>query len=123
MAETTSSQPQNQSKPGTFNPFNPFNLPNPFDPSAFAGVTDLWTKAASEQQARVTALLEEMARVEEKSAAEARRAIEEMSRLSLATIDYTRELSANFRRMTLELTKRVSEAQPAVPAADKAKKN
>ena len=119
MAETNPSHAQSAGKP---NAFNPFNFPMPVDFGMFGGFAELWQKSLGDQQARFTAILDEMAKAEEKNATEARRAVEELSRLSLASIDYSRELSSNFRRMTLEMTKRFMETPAAsAPAADRTK--
>ncbi len=116
MAETRTSQPQ-QSTPanGKANPFGlPFSMPS-FDPSAFtmSGVAELWRKAAAEQQTRLASLFEEYAKAEEKGVAEVRRAIDEMARLSHATVDYAREQGANFRQAVIELSKKAAGAVPA----------
>jgi hypothetical protein len=116
MAETTSSQAQQNTTPK--NPFQPFPLPFQlpqipgFDPAAFGfgPVVEAWTKATQDQQARLAAMMDEYAKAEEKAVAEAKRSVEEMAKLSLATIDYARELSVNARKQTLEMAKKAAEA-------------
>lgn len=120
MAETPSSQPQ-QTAPRS--PFQMFGFPFPqmpaFDPAAmsFAGVSEAWQKAVADQQARIASMFEEYAKSEEKGATDARRAVEEMARLSLATIDYAREMSANLRKSAMEMAKKAAETSAAPVAA------
>ncbi len=119
MAETTSSQSQHTSAPKS-----PFQLPNfplvgfqipAFDPASFGfgPVAEAWQKAAADHQARVAAMFDEYAKAEEKSVAEARRAVEELSRLTLASLDYARDLSAQARKAALEMSKKAVETAHA----------
>jgi hypothetical protein len=64
-----------------------------------------WRKMIEDQVARVEAAQAEAARLEAEGAERAREAIEEMAGLSKATLAYMTQLSAEWRKLSLEATK------------------
>jgi enoyl-CoA hydratase/carnithine racemase len=94
---------------------NPFQIPGmpPFPMAAmpgFAEMTEMWVKAMGDQQGRVAAMMDEMAKAEERAHAEAKKAVEEMARLTHASLDYARELSAQARKQMLENVKKAADS-------------
>ena len=94
---------------------NPFQIPGmpPFpmmtSMPGVAEMTEMWVKAMGDQQGRVVAMMDEMHKAEERAHAEAKKAVEEMARLTHASLDYARELSGQVRKQMLENMKKANE--------------
>jgi len=68
-------------------------------------VRDAWKKMVDDQVARMELAYAEMARVQEQALAQNRQAVDEMAKLSRESLDYVGQLSAEWRKLTLEATK------------------
>ena len=66
---------------------------------------DAWKKMLEDHIGRVEQLQAEIARVEAQSAERTREAIDEMARMSKETLSYVGQLTAEWRRLTLEATR------------------
>ncbi len=77
-----------------FNPF--FVQPQQFDP---------FSKALADAHARASAWAAEGAKVEGKARSHARDLVDEWAKLTKATLDYNAELSAEWRKITLDAMK------------------
>ena len=92
------------------NPFFPFALPT----TPFFGA-DLWKQAADAWLGRMTALTEEATKVEAMGAERARAAIDESARLARESLSYSLNLSAEWRKMMLDMTRQaMATGQPKV---------
>jgi len=72
--------------------------------------TNPFSKTMSEQSARAAAALEGYAKLEEQMWEHCRTAIDESARLSKEAIAYAATTAAQFRKLSLEATKRATEA-------------
>lgn len=68
-----------------------------------------WKKMLTEQGERMAAMYDEMGRLEAKGLEQARTAIDEATRLMKSALDYQSQLSAEWRRLALEATRRAAE--------------
>ena len=68
-------------------------------------VRDAWKKMVDDQVARMELAYAEMARVQEQALAQNRQAVDEMAKLSRESLDYVGQLSAEWRKLTLEATR------------------
>jgi hypothetical protein len=65
-----------------------------------------WVKAAEEQMGRVSTILEDVAKAEKVAVDQCHSAVQEMTRLTLASIDYSARLASEWRRSALEASRR-----------------
>ncbi|MBM4358647.1 MAG: hypothetical protein FJ096_11125 [Deltaproteobacteria bacterium] len=72
-------------------------------------IKNTWTKAVDDGVARLSAAMEEGAKLESKGVAQATQAIEELAKLQRDSLGYLVQLSAEWRKLTLEATKRTAE--------------
>ncbi len=72
-------------------------------------IKNTWTKAVDDGMARMTAAMEEGAKLESKGVEQATQAIEELAKLQKDSLAYMVQLTAEWRKLTLEATKRTAE--------------
>ncbi len=65
-----------------------------------------WQSMMDQQVERINAFYTDLGEVESKSAEQASKNIDEMARLTKASLDYALQLSAEWRRVSLEATRR-----------------
>jgi len=70
---------------------------------------DAWKKVVDDQLARMGSMYEEMAKFEGKGVEQARNAIDEFSKLMKESLSYATQFSGEWRRVTLEATRRTAE--------------
>ena len=73
-------------------------------------IRDAWRKALVDQAERVEAFFGEVTKVEEKSLEHATNNMEEATRLAKVSMAYAAELSAQWRKLFLDATKRTADA-------------
>ena len=71
--------------------------------------TETFKKLMTEQNARIEKMTEELAKIEAKGLDQMRTAIEEATRLMKSSLDYQAQLSAEWRKMAVEATRRATE--------------
>jgi len=81
-----------------------------------------WKKAADEQIARMELACGEMARMQEQSLEQGRHAVDEMAKLTKDSFNYFGQLSAEWRKLTLDATRKAADflgaqSTQAAPAA------
>lgn len=76
-----------------------------------------WKKAADATIARLELASGEMARMQEQSLEQSRRAVDEMARLTKDSFDYFGQLSAEWRKLTLDATRKAASFLTSTPAA------
>ncbi len=70
---------------------------------------DAWTKMTQEALGRMQAFYDEMAALEGKAYTRAKQTSEQLSALAADTLTYMTELAAEWRKVTLEATRRGAE--------------
>lgn len=70
---------------------------------------DSWRKLVDEQVSRFTAMGEEVAKLEQKGLEQVRTAVDEAAKMTKESFAYAAQLSAEWRKLALEATKRASE--------------
>jgi hypothetical protein len=73
-------------------------------------IRDAWRKAFADQADRVEAVFGEMAKFEEKGLEHATNNMEEATRLAKVSMAYATELSAQWRKLFVDATKRTADA-------------
>jgi flagellar biosynthesis component FlhA len=68
-----------------------------------------WKKAADEQLARMELAYGEVARMQEQSLEQSRHAVDEMAKLTKDSFNYFGQLSAEWRKLSLEATRKAAE--------------
>lgn len=68
-----------------------------------------WTRAVDDGVARMTAALEESAKLETKGAEQVTQAIDELAKLQKDSLAYALQLGAEWRKLALEATRRTAE--------------
>ncbi len=76
---------------------------------------DLWVKATQEQTARMEQMAEQLQEAQGQAVERSREAIDETARLMKESLSYAVQLSTEWRKITLEATKKATEI--AVPKA------
>ncbi len=93
-----------QSAPSSSNPFAALlGAGNPFF-AAFGG--DLWRKGLTDHLARMQALTDEVARVEAQGVTHARTMIDESAKLAQESVNYTAQLSSEWRKVMFEAARK-----------------
>jgi hypothetical protein len=72
-------------------------------------VVGLWQKSWSDHVARVASLYEEVGKVEAKQVEQVTTAVDEMAKLTRETMSYAAQLAAEWRRLSLDATRRSTE--------------
>ena len=72
-------------------------------------VTGAWQKMVDDGVARMELATAELTRVQEQALAQNRHAIDEMAKLSKDSIDYFGQLTAEWRKLTLDATRKTAE--------------
>jgi hypothetical protein len=72
-----------------------------------------WRKMVDEQLSRLSSGLDEAARMEARSADQARAAIEELARLAKESLTWSAQMTAEWRRLTLEGARRAVDLMTA----------
>lgn len=94
---------QAQQKNQTANPF-------PFDPSAaFATGLDTWARMTQEGLHRMQAFFDELAKLEGSQYERTRTAADEVAKLVGDTFSYANQMTNEWRKLTLEATRRSTE--------------
>jgi methyl-accepting chemotaxis protein len=70
---------------------------------------DAWKKMMGDQVARMEQAFAEAARVQEQTLEQSRRAIDDLAKLSKDSVAYYGQLSAEWRKLTLEATRKAAE--------------
>jgi len=70
---------------------------------------DAWKKVVDENIARMGSMYEELAKFEGKGVDQARTAIDEFSKLCKESLSYATQFSSEWRRVSLEATRRTAE--------------
>lgn len=70
---------------------------------------DTWTKMVDDHVARVTGAWDEAAKVEAKGLEQAASAIDELAKIQKETLDYFGNLTAEWRKLSLDATKRTAD--------------
>lgn len=70
---------------------------------------DAWNKLVTEQTDKVAAMYDEMAKLETKGFEQTRAALEETSKLFKSSLEYQMQLAAEWRKLTLDATRRAAE--------------
>jgi hypothetical protein len=70
---------------------------------------DAWKKMMGDHVARMEQVYAETARLQEQGLEQGRHAIDEMAKLSRDSIQYAADLSAEWRKLTIEATKKTAE--------------
>lgn len=70
---------------------------------------DAWNKMVTEQTDRVSAIYDEVAKLEVKGFEQTRSAIEETTKLFRSGLEYQLQLAAEWRKLTLDMTRRAAE--------------
>lgn len=78
-------------------------------PSHVQQIQGAWKKMADDQAARVEQLYAQAAKYEGQGVAQMTSAVDEMARLSKDTFGYFGQLSAEWRRLTLEAAKKTAD--------------
>jgi hypothetical protein len=82
-------------------------FPNAFtQPQQFS---ETWTRMAKEQLARLEGLAEQMAKLQGQHVERAQEAIDESARLMKESISYANQLGAEWRKLSLETTRKATE--------------
>ena len=68
-----------------------------------------WKKMVDDQIARVELACAEVARLQDQALAQNRQAIDEMTKLTRSSVDYFGQLTASFRKLTLDATRKTAE--------------
>lgn len=74
-----------------------------------------WKKVVEDTMVRMPTVFEELAKLEQRGFEQARVAIAESARLANASLDFAMQLSAEWRKMTLDAARRTAEL--ATPSA------
>ncbi|MBI5545787.1 MAG: hypothetical protein HY901_18005 [Deltaproteobacteria bacterium] len=74
--------------------------------NATAQVTETWAKMMTEQSQRITAIVDEMAKLESRGMEQFRVAIEESTRLTKSALEYQAQLAGEWRKMAVEAARR-----------------
>lgn len=83
----------------------------PFDPSAaFSSGLEAWAKMTQEGVTRMQSFFDELAKLETSHYERTRSAADEMTKLVGDTFAYANQLSSEWRKLTLEATRRGTEA-------------
>jgi len=69
----------------------------------------VWKKMVDDQVAKTVALHDELAKLEAQRSEQAAQAIEEMGRMARESLSYMGQLSAEWRKLSLEATKRAAD--------------
>ena len=69
----------------------------------------LWTKAWDEHLARMNAISEEVAKLENKGVTQAATAVDEMAKMTRESLAYGSLIAAEWRRVTLDAAKRTAD--------------
>ncbi|MBL9021976.1 MAG: hypothetical protein JNL21_07230 [Myxococcales bacterium] len=80
---------------------------NPFVQSQ--QMLDLWTKATQEQISRMDQMAEQLHKMQGQAVERTREAIDETARLMKESLAYSTQLSAEWRKITLDATKKAAE--------------
>jgi outer membrane receptor for monomeric catechols len=84
--------------------------PTPFDPTAaMTSGLETWAKLTQEGVSRMQALFDELAKLEAKQYEATRTAADEMTKLVGDTFSYANQMTSEWRKLTLEATRRSSE--------------
>jgi hypothetical protein len=78
--------------------------------SAFPQPTDTVKKLLEDQLGRIESMSAEAAKLEERAQSDAKTFVEEWSRLASASFGYAAQLSAEWRKLSMEATKKTFEA-------------
>ena len=78
-------------------------------PSQVQQAQGVWKKMIDDQVAKTTALHDELAKLEAQRSEQATQAIEEMARMTRESLSYMGQLSTEWRKLSLEATKRAAE--------------
>jgi hypothetical protein len=68
-----------------------------------------WKKAVDDQIARAELAYAEMGRLQEQALTQQRQAIDEMAKLTKESVDYFAQLSAEWRKLTLDAARKTAE--------------
>lgn len=68
-----------------------------------------WKKMMDEQIARMEAMYGEMARMQEQTLEQSKKAVDDMAKLTKDSINYFGQLSAEWRKLSLEATKKAAD--------------
>jgi hypothetical protein len=69
----------------------------------------MWKKAVDDQIARAELAYAEMGRLQEQALTQQRQAIDEMAKLTKESVDYFAQLSAEWRKLTLDAARKTAE--------------
>jgi hypothetical protein len=70
---------------------------------------DLWVKSTQEQIARMDQMAEQLHKVQGQAVERTREAIDESARLMKETLNYSVQLQAEWRKITLDATKKAAD--------------
>lgn len=70
---------------------------------------DSWKKMVDEQMARVTSIYDELSKVEGKQIDQLRSGIDEAAKMMKESLAYATQLTAEWRRLSLEATRRAAD--------------
>ena len=76
---------------------------------AASQMNDSWKKMVDEHAARVASMVEEMGRLEARGLEQARGALDEAQKLVRTSLDYQAQLTAEWRKLAVETTRRAAE--------------
>jgi hypothetical protein len=79
------------------------------DTTSQAQHTEFWKKAVEEQINRTASMFDEVGKLEAKGVEQARSAVSEMGKLAEETLNYTTQLSADWRKMSLDAFRKMTD--------------
>lgn len=77
---------------------------------------DQWKKIVEDQVARVQQLQDDLARFEQKGIEQMRTAVDESAKIAKESINYLSQLTAEWRKLSIDATRRAAELMTATRA-------